>query len=94
MMRRDSVEIAELAHPILVEQLRLLVDTEGAGRYRGAPSAYVEYGPVGAPLTAAYGCDGTHFPALGAQGGLAGEPARHMKRARDGTVSDLPPTAS
>jgi N-methylhydantoinase B len=90
MMRRDSVEIAEIAHPILVEQLRLLIDTEGAGRHRGAPSAYVEYGPEGTSLTAAYGCDGTHFPALGARGGLPGEPARHLKRLRDGTLSDLP----
>jgi N-methylhydantoinase B len=90
MMRRDSVEVAELAHPILVEQLRLLVDTEGAGRFRGAPSAYVEYGPVGTSLTAAYGCDGTEFPALGARGGLDGAPARHYRRDRDGKLSDLP----
>jgi N-methylhydantoinase B len=90
MMRRDSIEVAETAHPILVEQLRLLSDTEGAGRFRGAPSAYVEYGPVDTSLTVAYGCDGTVFPALGARGGLAGEPARHLKRARDGTMSELP----
>jgi len=90
MMRRDSIEVAEMAHPILVEQLRLLPDTEGAGRYRGAPSAYVEYGPVGTSLTAAYGCDGTEFPALGARGGLNGAPARHQRRARDGELSDLP----
>ena len=90
MMRRDSVEVAELAHPILVEQLRLLADTEGAGRYRGAPSAYVEYGPVGTSLTAAYGCDGTEFPALGARGGLGGAPARHQLRGLDGSLSELP----
>jgi N-methylhydantoinase B len=90
MMRRDSVEVAEMAHPILVEQLRLLMDTEGAGRYRGAPSAYVEYGPVGTSLTAAYGCDGTDFPALGARGGLGGAPARHQRRDRQGMLSDLP----
>ena len=90
MMRRDSIEVAEMAHPILVEQLRLLADTEGAGRYRGAPSAYVEYGPIGTSLTAAYGCDGTDFPALGARGGLGGAPARHQRRDRDGAVSELP----
>lgn len=90
MMRRDSVEIAELAHPLLVEQQRLLIDTEGAGRHRGAPSAYVEYGPIGTSLTAAYGCDGTINPALGARGGLPGGAARHFKRALDGTLSALP----
>ena len=90
MMRRDSIEVAEMAHPILVEELRLLPDTEGAGRYRGAPSAYVEYGPIGTSLTAAYGCDGTEFPALGARGGGNGAPARHQRRARDGDLTDLP----
>jgi N-methylhydantoinase B len=90
MLRRDAVEIAELTHPILVEQQRLLPDTEGAGRYRGAPSAYVEYGPVGTSLTAAYGCDGTVYPALGARGGFPGGPGRHYKRALDGTSTELP----
>jgi N-methylhydantoinase B len=91
MMRRDSIEVAEMAHPVLVEQLRLLPDTEGEGRFRGAPSAYVEYGPVGTSLTAAYGCDGTKFPALGACGGGNGAPARHQRRDRNGGLSDLPP---
>jgi N-methylhydantoinase B len=90
MMRRDSVEIAELAHPLLVEEQRLLADTEGAGRHRGAPSAYVEYGPIATSLTAAYGCDGTVNPALGARGGLPGGAARHFKRARDGSLTELP----
>lgn len=90
MLRRDSVEIAEMTHPILVEQQRLLIDTEGAGRYRGAPSAYVEYGPVATSLMAAYGCDGTLYPALGARGGLPGGPAQHFRRAVDGTLTELP----
>jgi N-methylhydantoinase B len=90
MLRRDSVEIAELTHPLRVEQQRLLLDTEGAGRYRGAPSAYVEYGPVDAALTIAYGCDGAVNPALGARGGLPGGPAKHFRRAGDGQLADLP----
>ena len=47
MLRRDSVEVAEVRHPILVGTQRLQPDSEGAGRFRGAPGAYVEYGPVG-----------------------------------------------
>ena len=90
IMRRDAVEIAEMTHPILIVQQRLLIDTEGAGRNRGAPSAYVEYGPIGTSLKAAYGCDGTLYPALGARGGLAGGPAQHFKRRLDGTLSELP----
>jgi N-methylhydantoinase B len=50
----------------------------------------VEYGPVDTSLTAAYGCDGTDFPALGARGGLGGAPARHQRRDREGTLSELP----
>ena len=90
MLRRDSVEIAELTHPLVVTEQRLVPDTEGAGRYRGAPSAYVEYGPLDSALTVAYGTDGAVEPALGARGGLPGGPARHFKRNTDGALVDLP----
>lgn len=91
MLRRDSVEIAELSFPILVHEQRLLADTEGAGTYRGAPSAYVEYGPRGTDLVAAFGCDGAVNPALGARGGLPGGPAQHFRRGVDGgPLTELP----
>jgi N-methylhydantoinase B len=90
MLRRDSVEIAELTHPILVHEQRLVPDSEGAGRHRGAPSAYVEYGPVGTSLVVAYGCDGAVNPALGARGGLPGGPAQHFRRGVDGTLENIP----
>jgi N-methylhydantoinase B len=93
MLRRDSVEIAELRHPIHVEAQRLEPDSEGAGRYRGAPGAYVEYGPSGTSLTVAYGADGVENPALGARGGLAGGPSRHFRRDRSGALEELPPQA-
>ena len=93
MLRRDSVEIAELRHPIHVEAQRLEPDSEGAGRYRGAPGAYVEYGPSGTSLTVAYGADGVENPALGARGGLPGGPSRHFKRDRAGALDELPPQA-
>lgn len=90
MLRRDSVEIAEMTHPIIVEQQRIMPDTEGAGRNRGAPSAYVEYGPRGTSLVVAYGTDGAENPALGARGGLSGGSTRHLRRDRDGAQSELP----
>jgi N-methylhydantoinase B len=93
MLRRDSVEIAELRHPIHVEVQRLEPDSEGAGRFRGAPGAYVEYGPSGTSLTVAYGADGVENPALGARGGLPGGPSRHFKRDRSGALEELPPQA-
>jgi N-methylhydantoinase B len=93
MLRRDSIEVAEMRHPLRVREQRLLPDTEGAGRHRGAPSAYVEYGPVGTTLTAAYGCDGALNPPLGARGGLPGGPSKHLLRDRDGSTKELPAIA-
>jgi N-methylhydantoinase B len=90
MLRRDSVEIAESRHPIVVESQRLELDTEGAGRRRGAPSARVEYGPTNAKVTVAYGSDGAVHPALGARGGHPGGPSRHLKRHADARLVDLP----
>jgi len=90
MMLRDSVEIDEIHHPILVTQQRILPDTEGAGEYRGAPGALVEYGPTAAPLTVMYGSDGSTHAAQGAHGGSAGSHARQLLRRADGTLEDLP----
>ena len=44
-MYRDSVEIDEQKYPIIYKTARLLTDSGGAGRFRGAPGARVEYGP-------------------------------------------------
>jgi N-methylhydantoinase B len=93
MLRRDSIEVAEMRHPLRVREQRLLADTEGAGRNRGAPSAYVEYGPIGTSIVAAYGCDGALNPALGVRGGLAGGASRHLKRDRSGATTELPAIA-
>ena len=94
MLRRDSVEIAELRHPMLVEAQRLQPDSEGAGRYRGAPGAYVEYGPAGTSMKVAYGADGVENPALGARGGLPGGGSQALQaRARRAAAPSSPPLA-
>lgn len=90
MLRRDPVEIAELAHPLRVERQHILPDSEGAGRFRGAPAAYVEYGPVGAGLTVAFGSDGAVNPSRGARGGLPGGPCEHYVRSADGELTAIP----
>ncbi|HZQ64633.1 MAG TPA: hydantoinase B/oxoprolinase family protein [Gaiellaceae bacterium] len=88
---RDSVEIDELHHPIRVVQQRLLPDTEGPGRFRGASSLLAEYGPIdGATLTVMYASDGTVNPARGARGGGDGALSRQFKRRRDGTLEEAP----
>jgi N-methylhydantoinase B len=88
-LMRDSVEIDEMKYPILVHEQRIIPDSEGAGRRRGSPGAYVEFGPVGdAPMQVVYLSDGTFNPARGVRGGENGAPAQQLKRFRDGTLSD------
>jgi N-methylhydantoinase B len=89
MLFYDSVEVDELHYPILVRSRSIAPDTEGAGRTRGAPSAYVEYGPIsGCKLQVLYGADGAVHPALGARGGGPAGACRHARRTADGTLVD------
>jgi N-methylhydantoinase B len=93
MMFRDSVELDELRFPIRVIEQRIVPDTEGAGRFRGVPSALVEYGPVGTELEVLFASDGSSNPAKGARGGHQGSPAHQYRRRADGTLDELPPYA-
>jgi N-methylhydantoinase B len=86
---RDSVELDELRFPLLINSQHLVPDTEGSGRYRGAPAAYVEYGPTHSTLHVLYTGDGTVYPALGARGGLPGAPERQFKRDGEGGLHEL-----
>jgi N-methylhydantoinase B len=86
---RDSVEIDELKHPLVVWEQRLIPDTEGAGRRRGAPSAYGEFGPLDTSMDAFFLSDGTVNPPQGVQGGLAGGRAAQHLRRTDGELVPL-----
>ncbi len=88
-MMRDSTEVLELLRPMRIWADRIIPDTEGAGSFRGAPSLYVEYGPVDTELEVMYAADGTINPALGARGGEPGALARPMMRRADGEVTKL-----
>jgi N-methylhydantoinase B len=88
-MMRDSTEVLELLRPIRVWADRIVPDTEGAGRFRGAPSLYVEYGPVDCELEVLYAADGTVNPALGARGGQSGALLRPYMRTADGEIIGL-----
>ena len=90
MCYQDSIEIDELRHPIFVHARKLLPDTEGAGRFRGALAAYSEFSPVGCEMTVAYVSDGNFNPASGARGGLRGAPSSQFRRRRDGSLEALP----
>ena len=86
---RDSTEIDELMYPIRIWVDRVVCDSEGAGRRRGAPAGEVEWGPVDRPMEGIWSSDGNVFPALGARGGGAGARAKQFRRARDGALTPL-----
>jgi N-methylhydantoinase B len=88
-MMRDSTEVLELLRPIRVWADRIVPDTEGAGRFRGAPSLYIEYGPVDTELEVLYAADGTVNPALGVRGGQSGALCRPALRRANGDVAEL-----
>jgi N-methylhydantoinase B/oxoprolinase/acetone carboxylase alpha subunit len=91
MCHHDSIEIDELHHPILVFGRELVPDSEGAGRFRGAPGIRVEFGPIeGCTLDVLYTADGTVSPALGACGGEAGGLLQALKRKGSGELVPLP----
>lgn len=86
----DGVELDELYHPLVVYSRHLIPDSEGAGMFRGAPSFYVEYGPIGAPMEAGFASAGTINPARGVRGGGAGAPSGQFIRRADGRMDKLP----
>jgi N-methylhydantoinase B len=89
LQMHDSVEIDEMKYPIEVRAQQLRSDSEGAGRFRGAPGAYVEYGPVDTTLEVIYMSDGTHTPPLGVRGGGPGACAKALRRRADGELVEL-----
>jgi N-methylhydantoinase B len=85
----DSIEVDEIHHPIRITERRLIADSEGAGKFRGAPGMQVVFGPVNCRIEVGYVSDGTVNPARGARGGLPAEPAQQFKRAASGELKPL-----
>jgi N-methylhydantoinase B len=75
MMFKDSVEIDEVKHPIRVLEQRILSDTAGDGRRRGAPSALVRIQAVDTSIEFMINSDGTVNHPRGVRGGHDGMPA-------------------
>lgn len=80
----DSIEVDEIHHPIRVTERRIIADSEGAGRFRGAPGMRVVFGPVDCSIEVGYVSDGTINSARGVRGGLSAEPAQQFKRTGSG----------
>ncbi|HMM76570.1 MAG TPA: hydantoinase B/oxoprolinase family protein [Gammaproteobacteria bacterium] len=82
LLYRDSVELDEQKYPILVRSLRLMRDSGGAGRYRGAPGTEVVYGPRQRAMRVVSAPDGWCTPPRGVHGGGDGTPgADHVLHA-------------
>ncbi len=84
----DSIEVDESLYPIRIAVRGLVADSEGAGRFRGAPSSIVEYGPADCTLTVMIGSDGELNPPLGARGGHTGAASRHTTRDAEGALTE------
>lgn len=76
LLYRDSVEQDEQKYPLLVKSMRLMMDSGGAGRQRGAPGTEVIYGPRLGALRVLSAPDGWQTPPRGVRDG------------RDGTLSE------
>jgi N-methylhydantoinase B len=90
MLWRDSVELDELRFPLVIESQRIVADSEGAGRMRGAPAAIAEYGPSDGELEVMYASDGSVNAPRGVRDGQPGNPARAQRRTAGGELVDLP----
>ncbi len=89
----DSVELDELRQPLHVHVRRLLPDTEGAGRRKGASSLLVEFGPYQCDLSVNYVSDGAINGPAGIRGGLGGGRSAQSMVRGDGTEEALPSCA-
>jgi len=86
----DSIELDELRQPLRIHERRFMTDREGEGRYLGASSLKVVYGPIGASLDVAFVSDGTLNAARGVRGGGEGARARQMRIDRNGQTHEVP----
>ncbi|HHZ73264.1 MAG TPA: hydantoinase B/oxoprolinase family protein [Gammaproteobacteria bacterium] len=85
----DSVELDEIYTPIQVKTRRLIEDSEGAGRFRGAPGIEVELRPVNCRMEVGFVADGNIHKPLGARGGGAAAKSDQFRRTRGGELERL-----
>jgi N-methylhydantoinase B len=93
LIYRDSIELDEIKHPLDIRYQRLVADSGGAGRFRGAPGSVVMYGTKSRPMTVVVPSDGQHNPPTGVRGGQHGAAARTFKVDKDGKWERMPNVA-
>jgi N-methylhydantoinase B len=89
VLQWNSIELDELRFPIRIESHRIVPDTEGPGRRRGAPSASLELLATVGEFEVMYLSDGTINPAGGARGGGAGATAWQAIRVSGGATQEV-----
>jgi N-methylhydantoinase B len=94
LMYHDSTEVDEQKYPLIVWEKRLIADSEGAGRQRGALGSKVVYGCVRDRMTVAYTFEGHENPARGVRGGLEGQGSDGWKLTASGDRETLPMAAT
>jgi N-methylhydantoinase B len=90
LMYHDSTEVDEQKYPLHVHVKRLIPDSEGAGRRRGALGSEVVYSPKNLPMMIAYSFEGHENPARGVRGGGTGSHSDGWKLDRAGNRVELP----
>ena len=90
MIYRESVELVEIKHPILIDCQRLRAGSGGPGRRSGSPSAEVIYGPRHDPITVVIASDSQVHPAQGVLGGGDGQLSAHYRVGANGEAEQMP----
>jgi N-methylhydantoinase B len=87
LLYRDSVEILEQKYPMLVRCSEVRVDSEGAGRRRGAPGNVCEYGPLAGTMKVFWSLEGVENLPRGVRGGGSpAPPSAYIVRSDDSLV--------
>jgi N-methylhydantoinase B/oxoprolinase/acetone carboxylase alpha subunit len=86
----DSIEVLEQKYPIYFRTLRLLPDSGGIGKFRGAPGSEVVFGPSRGTMEVFYFADFGHYAPAGVLGGSHGSLAAVDKIDAEGNVTSEP----
>jgi N-methylhydantoinase B/oxoprolinase/acetone carboxylase alpha subunit len=86
----DSIEVLEQKYPIRFKALRLMTDSGGAGRFRGAPGSELVFGPARGTMQVFYFADFGSEPPRGVLGGAPGSLASIEKVETDGRSISKP----
>lgn len=70
LINLNSIEVDKSMYPIVIKSRGVRPDTQGFGKFEGAPGVECVFYPVDHAMTVIYAADGTTFPPKGVNGGL------------------------